>query len=237
MTEAKSVLALSRVGHRYGARQTEFTALRDIDLEVNAGEMLFLMGPSGSGKTTLIQIMGCLLRPTEGRVLLGGEDVARSSEIRRNEIRRRQFGFVFQAHNLFPTLTATENVMVAYDLLGVEPVIAWRRSRELLATLGLTDRLDALPAQLSGGQRQRVGVARALAGDPAILLADEPTAALDAATGHSVMEMLRRMAHHDTRAIVVVTHDSRIIDFADRIVRLDDGRILTGARLESGVGR
>jgi putative ABC transport system ATP-binding protein len=236
MTKAEDILALVDVGHRYGAKETEFAALANVNLRVSAGELLFLMGPSGSGKTTLIQIIGCLLRPTQGRVLLGGEDVARCSEDRRNKIRRENFGFVFQAHNLFPTLTSTENVMVAFDILGVKPAVAWRRSRDLLAALGLGDRLDAVPAQLSGGQRQRVGIARALASNPPILLADEPTAALDAASGHRVMELLRHMAHEQNRAIVVVTHDSRIMGFADRIVGIDDGRIIAGAHHESGTG-
>ena len=175
--------------------------MRDIDLEVSAGEICLLMGPSGSGKTTLIQIMGCLLRPTEGRIFCDGKDVTFLQENARNTLRRETFGFIFQSNNLFPTLTATENVMVALDLLGVAPAQARVRARTILMQVGLEKRLDAFPAELSGGQRQRVGIARALAGNPRILLADEPTAALDAENGHRVMEMMRALAHDQKRAV------------------------------------
>ena len=223
MTEG--VLSVRDVHHCYGSGETAVAALRGIDLDVRPSEILLLVGPSGSGKTTLVQIMGCLLRPTQGRVILNGDDVTAVPEARRNGLRLGNFGFIFQANNLFPTLTATENVMVALDLLGVKSAQARRRARELLSHVGLGERLDAFPAQLSGGQRQRVGIARALAGSPKILLADEPTAALDAENGHRVMELMRAMAHEENRAVVIVTHDSRVVDVADRTIRLEDGRI------------
>ena len=219
------MLRVRDIHHRYGSGETAVSALQGLDLDVRAGEILLLVGPSGSGKTTLVQIMGCLLRPTRGQVMLNGDDVTAFPEARRNRLRLANFGFVFQANNLFPTLTATENVMVALDLLGIKNAPARRRARDLLSFVGLGARLDAFPAQLSGGQRQRVGIARALAGSPKILLADEPTAALDAQNGHRVMELMRAMAHDDKRAVVIVTHDSRVIDVADRTIRLEDGRI------------
>jgi putative ABC transport system ATP-binding protein len=227
MNASEIVLSARNIMHRYGSGDTALVALHGIDLDVKSGEILLLMGPSGSGKTTLIQIMGCLLRPTGGSIELHGEDVTEFPESRRNVLRRQNFGFIFQANNLFPTLTVTENVMVALDLLGAPPRAARQKARELLVSVGLDNRLDAFPEHLSGGQRQRVGIARALAGDPAILLADEPTAALDAKNGHRVMEMLHHMAHNDNRAVVIVTHDPRILDVADRIARLEDGRIIT----------
>ena len=223
---SRVVLQASGIQHRYGEGETAFLALKSVDIEVRAGEIMLLMGPSGSGKTTLMQVLGCLLRPTAGQVVLEGREVGTLAEAQRNTVRRENYGFVFQANNLFPMLTATENVMVAFDLLGIAPAEARQRARALLCAVGLEQRLDAYPAQLSGGQRQRVGIARALAGDPAVLLADEPTAALDAESGHRVMELMRHLAHKDGRAVVIVTHDPRILDVADRIVHIEGGRII-----------
>ncbi len=225
MTGDKTMLSVRSVAHNYGCGETAVAALRGIDLDIMAGEILLLVGPSGSGKTTLVQIMGCLLRPTQGRVLLNGNDVASLPEARRNTLRLENFGFIFQSNNLFPNLTATENVMVALDLLGIKGAAARRQARDLLASVGLGNRLDAFPAQLSGGQRQRVGIARALASNPKILLADEPTAALDAENGLRAMELMKTMAHQGNLGVVIVTHDSRIVDAADRTIRLEDGRI------------
>jgi len=227
------VLSAERIVHRFGRGETEHVALHGVNLDARAGEILLLMGPSGSGKTTLLQIMGCLLRPSEGSVTFQGENVAAYSAAARDALRRRHFGFVFQANNLFPTLTTTENVMVALDLLGVRGAAARREAHALLESVGLGDRLDALPTQLSGGQRQRVGIARALAGEPTVLLADEPTAALDAHSGHRVMALMRKLAREDNRAVVIVTHDGRITQSADRIARLEDGRIIGKLRAAS----
>jgi putative ABC transport system ATP-binding protein len=221
------VIVASNITHTFGSGGTAFTALRSVDLAVNAGEVLLLMGPSGSGKTTLLHILGCLLRPTDGVVLLDGTPAQDLSESRRGALRLKHFGFVFQSYNLFPVLTATENVMVALDLMGVGKEEARARAQELLKLVDLGHRLDAYPRELSSGQRQRVAIARALAGDPQILMADEPTAALDAENGHRAMQLFCMLAHEQGRAVVIVTHDPRILGLADRIVRIEDGRIAT----------
>jgi putative ABC transport system ATP-binding protein len=221
-----AVVSVAGVTHTFGAGGTAFTALRSVDLEVRAGEVLLLMGPSGSGKTTLLHILGCLLRPTQGIVALHGAPVQGLSEDQRGALRLRHFGFVFQAYNLFPVLTATENVMVALDLMGVAKREARERARDLLTMVGLKDRLDAWPAEISSGQKQRVAIARALAGDAEILMADEPTAALDAENGQKAMALFEMLAHGQNRAVVIVTHDPRIVAGADRIVRIEDGRIV-----------
>jgi putative ABC transport system ATP-binding protein len=200
-------------------------ALDGVDLDVHAGELTLLMGPSGSGKTTLVSIMGCILRPTSGSVRIAGRDVTRLRESELPAVRLQQIGFVFQGFNLFPTLTAAENVEVALNLKQIRGGRAHRRSRELLDEVGLTEKYDAFPADLSGGQKQRVAIARALAGEPRIILADEPTAALDKASGRTVLDMLRGLAHGKGRAVVIVTHDNRTLEFADRIVRIEDGRV------------
>jgi len=221
------VIIASGITHTFGSGPTAFTALRGLDLDIHAAEVLLLMGPSGSGKTTLLHILGCLLRPTEGTVLLHGRPTGSLSEDERGGLRLRHFGFIFQAYNLFPVLTATENVMVALDLMGVPPRLARGRARELLTQVGLSHRLDAYPGELSSGQKQRVAIARALAGDAEILMADEPTAALDAENGLKAMELFRMLAREQQRAVVIVTHDPRILHLADRIVALEDGRITT----------
>jgi putative ABC transport system ATP-binding protein len=191
------------------------------------------MGPSGSGKTTLLHILGCLLRPTRGVVVLHGKPAQSLSEDELGALRLRHLGFIFQAYNLFPVLTATENVMVALDLLGVAMRAARDRARELLTLVGLGHRLDAYPSQLSSGQKQRVAIARALAGDPEILMADEPTAALDAENGLKAMDLFRMLAHDQERAVVIVTHDPRIVHLADRIVHLEDGSIVATPSVSS----
>lgn len=221
------VVAGSAITHTFGSGPTAFTALRSVDLEIRAGEVLLLMGPSGSGKTTLLHILGCLLRPTRGVVVLDGQETQSLSEDERSALRLRHFGFVFQAYNLFPVLTATENVMVALDLMGVAKRHARERARELLDVVGLGHRLEAYPGELSSGQKQRVAIARALAGDPQILMADEPTAALDAENGLKAMQLFRMLAHDQKRAVVIVTHDPRILHLADRIAYLEDGHIVT----------
>jgi putative ABC transport system ATP-binding protein len=219
-------IVASGITHTFGSGPTAFTALRSVGLEVYSGEVLLLMGPSGSGKTTLVHILGCLLRPTEGAVSLHGHVIGSLSDDALGALRLRNFGFVFQAYNLFPMLTATENVMVALDLMGVASRAARDRARELLALVGLQHRLDAYPSELSSGQKQRVAIARALAGDPEILMADEPTAALDAENGLKAMELFCMLAHGQRRAVVIVTHDPRIVHLADRIVHIEDGRIV-----------
>jgi putative ABC transport system ATP-binding protein len=214
---------LSKV-YREGA--TELRALQGVELEVRAGELTLLMGPSGSGKTTLLSILGCILRASDGKLEVLGEDVSALAESELPRIRREAIGFVFQGFNLFPTLTAAENVALALDVRGQRGAVARRRAEELLAEVGLVQKARSFPADLSGGQKQRVAIARALAGDPPILLADEPTAALDSTSGRTVIELLQRLAREHGRAVVLVTHDPRILSFGDRIIHLEDGRIV-----------
>lgn len=210
----------------YREGSAELRALTGVDLEIRAGQLTLLMGPSGSGKTTLLSILGCILRATHGHLELLGEDVTSLPEKELPRIRRNAIGFVFQGFNLFPTLSATENVALAMDIRGVRGGLARQRAQELLIEVGLQDRKNAFPADLSGGQKQRVAIARALAGDPPILLADEPTAALDSTSGRAVIELLQRLARHHGRAVVMVTHDPRVLSYGDRILHLEDGRLV-----------
>ena len=200
-------------------------ALEGVDLDVRRGEVLLMMGPSGSGKTTLLSIMGCILRASAGSVQIAGAEITHLGERELPRVRLRHVGFVFQAFNLFPTRTAGENVEVALELKGIRGTRARTEARQLLAAVHLADKCSAYPADLSGGQKQRVALARALAGGPEILLADEPTAALDSHTGRAVLELLCELAHQHNRAVVIVTHDSRVVDLGDRLVRLEDGRV------------
>jgi len=217
------------VSKTYAEGSVRVSALEEIDLDVCRGEVLLLMGPSGSGKTTLLSIMGCILRPSNGSVQVAGIETATMSQNKLPAVRLRHIGFVFQAFNLFPTLTVGENVEVALDLKGIRGAKAREQARSLLAEVGLSEKFNTLPADLSGGQKQRVALARALAGDPEVLLADEPTAALDSHTGRTVMELMCDLAHKRGRAVVIVTHDNRILDMGDRIVRIEDGRIAAAA--------
>jgi putative ABC transport system ATP-binding protein len=221
----QAAIAVRNLTKTYAEGSAGTLALRGIDLDAHAGELLMLMGPSGSGKTTLLSIMGCILTATCGSVRIAGTEVTNLREKELPEIRLQHIGFVFQGFNLFPTLTAGENVELMLDLKGVSAATAKKRAKELLEQVGLGAKCQAFPADLSGGQKQRVAIARALAGDPAIILADEPTAALDSHTGRNVMEMMSDLAHKRGRAVVIVTHDSRVLDFADRIVRIEDGAI------------
>jgi len=217
---------------KYEEGATGTLALRGVDLDVHPGELLMLMGPSGSGKTTLLSIMGCILTATSGSVQLAGREVVGLSEKQLPALRLEHIGFVFQGFNLFPTLTAGENVELMLDLKGASTATAKKRAQELLEQVGLDAKYDSFPADLSGGQKQRIAIARALAGDPGIILADEPTAALDSHTGRNVMEMMSELAHRRGRAVVIVTHDSRVLNFADRIVRIEDGAIASNTEAE-----
>jgi putative ABC transport system ATP-binding protein len=211
----------------YAQGEAAMRALDNATLDVRRGELMLLVGPSGSGKTTLLSILGCILRPSSGTLRVMGKDVTRMRERDLPAIRRERIGFVFQAFNLFPTLTAAQNVALALDLRGITGRTARSRATSLLEQVGLGDKRDAHPADLSGGQKQRVAIARALAGDPPVILADEPTAALDSHSGRAVMEVLTRLAHERERAVVIVTHDSRMLGFADRTIRMEDGRIVS----------
>ena len=230
MTPAISVRGASKI---FGEGAAAVRALDGVDLDVARGEVVLLMGPSGSGKTTLLSVMGCILQPTSGSVRIHGREVTGLGERDLPAVRLEQIGFVFQGFNLFPTLSAAENVELALDLKGVRGREARRRARSLLEQVGLADKCDVYPADLSGGQKQRVAIARALAGEPSIVLADEPTAALDWSSGRTVIELLRELAHERGRAVVLVTHDTRILEFGDRIAHIEDGRILEESSSEA----
>jgi putative ABC transport system ATP-binding protein len=218
-------LALEAITKRYDSGRNAVAAVSDVTLEIRPGELMALMGPSGSGKTTLLSIMGGILRPTSGRVIFCGADIGQMTEEDRSRVRLGHIGFVFQHYNLFPALTARQNVEIALDLRGVTGRNRRDQADELLVQMELGDKADIYPGDLSGGQRQRVAIARALAGAPSIILADEPTAALDSQNGRVIMTILRALAHERQRAVVIVTHDNRIIDFVDRTVAIEDGRI------------
>jgi len=224
-----TVIQIRDVVKHYGSGASEVRALEGVDLDVRAGEVLALMGPSGSGKTTLLSIMGCILRATAGSVKIAGREMVGLPESEMPRVRLQHFGFIFQGFNLFPALTARENVEIALDLKHVPRRQARGRAEELLAGVGLVEKAASHPADLSGGEKQRVAIARALAGDPPMILADEPTAALDSASGKTVMTILSSLAHQRARAVVIVTHDPRVLGYADRVVRMADGRMLAEA--------
>lgn len=222
------VVSIRDVTKTYSSGKAGVAALRGVNLDVHPGELMMLMGPSGSGKTTLLSIMGCILRASSGSVRIAGMEVANLAEKHLPPVRLQHIGFVFQGFNLFPTLTACENVELTLDLKGLDKKEQRRRARELLEVVGLSDKYRSFPMDLSGGEKQRVAIARALAGEPEILLADEPTAALDSHTGRKVMEIMLTLARERGRAVVIVTHDSRMLDLADRVMKMEDG-LLTGA--------
>ena len=210
----------------YGAGETAVHALKDIELEVSEGELLLLLGASGSGKTTLVSIIGCILSATSGSCKIHGLETVGLAQSKLPRIRLENIGFIFQGFNLFPALNAAENVEITLNLKGIRGAAAKQKAAHLLERVGLGEKLKSSPADLSGGQKQRVAIARALAGDPKIILADEPTAALDSTSGKIVMDLLQELAHEQQAAVVVVTHDNRIFDYADRIVEIEDGRII-----------
>jgi len=185
-----------------------------------------LMGPSGSGKTTLLSILGCMLSPTTGTVRILGRATAGAQPEQLAELRREHVGFIFQAYHLFPTLTAGENVRLALDVCGLRSSLAAVKANAALATVGLAAKTKAFPRELSSGEQQRVAIARAIVGTASAILADEPTAALDSANGHAIMSVLSGIAKDPSRAVLVVTHDPRILPFADRVVRIEDGRLV-----------
>ena len=205
----------------------EVHALRGVDLDVYPGELTMLVGPSGCGKTTLLSVVAGILRPTSGSVTALGTDLTRLSSWRRTAFRRENVGFVFQQFNLLPALTAAENAAVPLVIQGYSKWTAMAAANELLGKMGMADRVNNLPGKLSGGQQQRVAIARALVHHPHLLVCDEPTSALDAKTGHTILELLRSIAIEGDRAVIIVTHDSRIFEFADTLARMDDGQIVS----------
>jgi putative ABC transport system ATP-binding protein len=217
---------LARDVHKcFGSGPQRTHILQGVNMEVARGEMVFLVGPSGSGKTTLLSILGCILTPDDGSVQVLGEEMAGLRPEQLTALRRRSLGFIFQSFNLFPTLNALDNIRLVLSMRGVPGKAAREQAAGLLDQVGLGPQGKLRPAQLSTGECQRVAVARALADDPAILLADEPTASLDAENGLAVMQLLARLVRQRGTTLVVVTHDSRIFPFADRVLRLDNGRL------------
>ncbi len=218
-----TTLQVTHVTKRYGEGATQVTAVRDVSLAVGRGEIVLIMGPSGSGKTTLLSMLGALLKPTEGMIQLNGTLLSALAENHLPDIRLRQFGFVFQDFNLLSALTALENVAIVAELAGLQNGDARKKAAARLRELGLGERLNFLPEKLSGGEKQRVAIARALINDPALILADEPTANLDSKIGHEIMRLLRKIAKEQGRSVVIVSHDQRIKDIADRVLWLEDG--------------
>ena len=216
----------------YGSGHTEVVAVRDAALTVARGEIVALLGPSGAGKSTLLTLLGLILPPDAGRIAIGGETVFDNhrTQVNVRRFRRQHLGFVFQKANLIPFLTAAENVRLAMEINDHPARHARQRARELLDYLGVGERADHLPSKLSGGEQQRVAVARALANRPSLILADEPTAALDSVRGRQVMELFRKVAHEQNAGVIVVTHDHRALDVFDRTLEMEDGNLRHGAR-------
>lgn len=209
----------------FGVGDTKIPVLKGVDLDVASGEVLLLVGPSGSGKTTLLSVIAGILESDGGDVQVLGESMQELSASAKTNFRRDHLGFIFQQYNLLPTLTAVENAAVPLFIQGVPKAEAKARAEEVLRTMGMGERLTALPTKLSGGEQQRVAIARALVAEPQLLLCDEPTASLDGETGHRIVEQLCAVGKHPDRAVIIVTHDSRIFEFGDRIVHMEDGRV------------
>jgi|SRR6516165_3268081 len=225
---SEQAVSCKGVTKEFGANGTKTLALRGVDLEVLAGQLTLLVGPSGCGKTTLISMVAGLLNPTQGSVAVLGTNLAKLSGRHLVEFRAKNIGFVFQQYNLLPALSAFENAAVPLIITGWSRAKAFAKARAMLATVGLGHRADNFPSQLSGGEQQRVAIARALIHEPRLLVCDEPTSALDAQSGQTVMELIKQVAVQPGRAVIVVTHDSRVFGFGDRIVEMSDGRILAG---------
>ncbi|HEX5442973.1 MAG TPA: ABC transporter ATP-binding protein [Pirellulales bacterium] len=228
----KPTIVVRNVYKNYTSGGATTPVLEGIDLQILPGECVFLVGPSGSGKTTLLSILGCLLTPDRGQVLIAGQELSGLSDLERALLRRDRLGFVFQRFHLIRGLTAAQNVAVPLTLAGVAPQQARDRALDLLGAVGLAEKAQSHVGNLSTGQCQRVALARALAGDPDVILADEPTASLDGVNGQEVMQLLRKLTSESGKTAVVVTHDARIYSFADRILELDGGRIAPTLRGE-----
>lgn len=228
MTGAVTIEA-KQVTKTYGSGALAYQALRGVDFSASEGEFVMLNGPSGSGKTTLLSILGCVLSPTSGSIRIFDEELMGKKQSQLPLLRLAYIGFIFQGHNLLASLEARENVALPLRMRGWSTGDAMKEADRLLQRVGLGDKLDRRPSELSGGQKQRVAIARALAGKPPIILADEPTASLDAETGLQVTELLKDLASKDHHTVVVVTHDNRIFHLGDRIVHIEDGHIVPSA--------
>jgi putative ABC transport system ATP-binding protein len=220
-----SVIELQDVSRIYKIGEVETAALRGVDLTIEEGEFTAIVGPSGSGKTTMLQLMGCLDRPTSGRVQINGQDVSRLTANKRADLRKGTIGFVFQFFALIPGLTAYENVELPLLLSGAKKAVRKERANALLEEVGLTERARHRPDQMSGGEQQRVAIARALAIDPVLVLADEPTANLDTENGRQIMELMQRLNEETGTTFIFATHDPRVFPFARRVVEVRDGKV------------
>jgi putative ABC transport system ATP-binding protein len=220
------VLEAIKVAKVLGHGAGQVHALRGVDLSLRGGELTLLMGPSGSGKTTLLSVLGCMLAPTSGTVSVCGHGTADAGPEVLAQLRRDHIGFIFQTYHLFPTLTAAENVQLALDVRGEAAAKARPRAEDALARVGLSHKLGSFPREMSGGEQQRVAIARAIVSNPSAILADEPTAALDTENGQAIMAILADIANEPGRGVLVVTHDTRLLPFADRIHRIEDGLIV-----------
>ena len=227
LLEAKAIVKI------HGSGSLANKVLKGVDVSLLPGELTLLMGPSGSGKTTLLSILGCLMTPTSGDVTVVGERGVGLSPEALADIRRRHIGFVFQSYNLFPTMNVLDNVLLAMDVRRTAAVSPVEMASNALIEVGLAHRITAFPSKLSGGEKQRVAIARALAGAPSVILADEPTAALDTENGKAVMALLSKVSQDPTRAVLAVTHDHRMLPYADRIIRIEDGLIGSDERPKS----
>jgi putative ABC transport system ATP-binding protein len=228
---SEAIMEAVEVAKSLGQGAAQVQALKGVNLSLSGGELALLMGPSGSGKTTLLSVLGCIMTPSAGTVRIRGRATAGLEAEQLAGLRRDHIGFVFQSYHLFPTLNALDNVRLALDVRGERSRQASERSAEALASVGLSHKLDAFPRELSGGEQQRVAIARAIVGKPAAILADEPTAALDSQNGNAIMSVLAQIAKAPERGVLVVTHDPRILPFADRIVRIEDGEIVGEERV------
>ncbi|MAT42281.1 MAG: ABC transporter ATP-binding protein [Anaerolineaceae bacterium] len=225
-TQTSYALETKSVIKTYQSESGSINAVNDVSLQVKPGEFVALVGPSGSGKTTMLSILAALLKPTNGQVLLDGEDLAEMGDKERVIMRREKIGFTFQANNLVPYLTAVENVELMLRLNNKLDKVGKLRARELLSRLGLSERLHNLPGQLSGGQQQRVAIARALIHNPSLVLADEPTASLDTERAYQVVQTFASLIHEQNRAGIMVTHDLRMCEYTDRVLFMQDGNLV-----------
>ena len=219
------LLILEDVWKVYQMGEVEFAALKGIDLHISKGEFVVILGPSGSGKSTMMNLLGCLDIPSKGTVFLNGKDISHLSESELATIRGRMIGFIFQQFNLIPTLNTLENVMLPLEFQNIDPSLAKKKATELLDLVGLSNKARNLPSQLSGGQRQRVAIARSLAVDPDIILADEPTGNLDSKTGTYILDFLHGLHKKEGKTVIIVTHDVSLVRYAERVVHIKDGMV------------
>jgi putative ABC transport system ATP-binding protein len=232
MTDTKPIIRLKDVKKMYQMEEVKVYALRSIDLEINKHEFVAIAGPSGSGKSTLLHMIGCLDRPSSGKIFLNGTDISELNDSELARLRGKEIGFVFQTFNLYPTLTALENVELPMMIIEKDEKYMRKRALDLLKDVGLVERADHLPSQLSGGERQRVAIARALSTEPALILADEPTGNLDSKTGGEIIDMLVDINERLGTTVVLITHDIHIAQHADRIIQIKDGEIVSEERKE-----